>query len=123
MGRPVVHFELWSKNPEGLSNFYAKVFDWNIRHVPELSYHLVDTNAGGQGIGGGIFTPKEGPWPGNLAFYIDVDDLEAYNAKVRECGGTVIVERQDVPGVGSFSLFADPDGRVLGCWKQDKGGP
>jgi predicted enzyme related to lactoylglutathione lyase len=30
------------------------------------------------------------------------------------------VERQDVPGVGLFSLFEDPDGRVLGMWKQQK---
>jgi len=27
------------------------------------------------------------------------------------------VEEQEVPGMGSFSLFADPDGRVMGMWK------
>lgn len=74
---------------------------------------------GGQGgINGGIMKPKDGPWPGKLAFYIDVDDLDAFGRKVTDAGGKVIVEKMDVPGVGAFSLFEDPDGRVLGMWKQ-----
>jgi predicted enzyme related to lactoylglutathione lyase len=103
-----------------VSDFYAKVFGWNIRHIPEMDYRLVET--GGQGgINGGIMTPKKGPWPGNMALYIDVDELPAYCKKIKEAGGKVIIERQDVPGVGAFSLFEDPDGRVLGMWHQQKG--
>jgi hypothetical protein len=82
-----------------------------------MNYRLVET--GGQGgINGGIMTPQEGPWPGNMAFYIDVDDLGAYAAKITASGGKILVDKMDVPGVGSFSLFEDPDGRVLGMWKQ-----
>jgi uncharacterized protein len=76
-----------------------------------------DTRSEG-GINGGIMTPQEGPWPGNMAFYIDVEDLESYNRKITEAGGKVIVERMDVPGVGAMALFEDPDGRVLGIWQQ-----
>jgi predicted enzyme related to lactoylglutathione lyase len=117
MGRPVVHWELWSKNAEGIADFYGKVFDWNIRHMPEMNYRLVET--GGQGgINGGIMTPQEGPWPGNMAFYIDVDDLDAYAKKIVAAGGKMLVEKMDIPNVGQFSLFSDPEGRVLGMWKQ-----
>jgi len=56
MGKPVVHWELWSKDPEKVSSFYARIFDWKIQHIPELNYRMVDT--GGEGI--------------------DVDDFEAY---------------------------------------------
>ena len=49
---------------------------------PEMDYRLVETGGDG-GINGGIMKPKEGPWPGNLAFYIDVDDLEAYCEKIK----------------------------------------
>ena len=52
-----------------------------------------------------------------MAFYVAVDDLAAYRAKVVEAGGKIIVEEQQVPGMGSFALFADPDGRVTGMWK------
>ena len=57
---------------------------------------------------------------GNLAFYIDVDDLATHRKKIVDAGGTIVVEEMDVPGVGAFSLFADPEGRVLGLWKQLK---
>ena len=46
MGKPVVHWELWSKNPEQVSDFYARVFDWKINNIPEMNYHLVDTDSG-----------------------------------------------------------------------------
>ena len=90
-----------------------------MNHVPELNYHLVETGGEG-GINGGIMTPQKGPWPGNMALYIDVDDLASFNKKIEEAGGKILVERQEVPGVGVLSLFEDPDGRVLGCWQQNK---
>lgn len=116
MGQPVVHWEFWSKDPEKTSSFYEKVFGWGIKHIPEMDYRIVETGGTG-GINGGIMKPKEGPWPGNMAFYISVDDLDAYTKKIKDAGGTMIVEKQDVPGMGAFSLFADTEGRVLGMWK------
>ena len=119
MGRPVVHWEFWSEDPEKVSDFYKKVFDWQVKHIPEMKYHLVETGGEG-GINGGIMKPQQGPWPGKLAFYIDVDDLDAYGKKIKSAGGKLLVEKMDVPGVGAFSLFEDPEGRVLGMWKQNK---
>jgi predicted enzyme related to lactoylglutathione lyase len=117
MGRPVVHWELWSEDPEKVAEFYKEVFDWEIRHLPEMNYRLVETGGDG-GIDGGIMQPQQGPWPGNMAFYIDVDDLDAFAEKIRDAGGKIIVDGVDVPGVGRMSLFEDPDGRVLGMWKR-----
>lgn len=117
MGKPVVHWEFWSKDPAKASEFYSKVFDWNIQHIPEMDYRMVDTGGTG-GINGGIMKPQEGPWPGNMAFYIAVDNLADYRGKVVKAGGTIIVEEQVVPGMGKFSLFRDPEERVLGIWEQ-----
>jgi predicted enzyme related to lactoylglutathione lyase len=117
MGNPVVHWELWSEEPERAASFYGNVFGWAIRPIPEMNYHVVE--AGGEsGIGGGIMKPQEGPWPGNMTFYIDVEDLGASLDKVVAAGGRVVVKPTEVPGVGSMALFADPDGRVIGLWKQ-----
>jgi predicted enzyme related to lactoylglutathione lyase len=117
MGMPVVHWEFWSTDPAKVSDFYAKVFDWKIQDIPELKYRMVET--GGAGINGGIMQPeRSGPWPGNMSFYIDVDDLAAYRKRIVAAGGKIVVEEQQVPGMGSFSLFADPEGRVLGIWKR-----
>ncbi len=119
MGQPVVHWEFWSEDPEKISEFYQRVFGWEIRHIPEMNYRLVETGGTG-GINGGIMKPQAGPWPGKLAFYIDVDDLDAFAKKITSAGGKMVVDKMEVPGVGQFSLFEDPDGRVLGMWKQMK---
>ena len=117
MGRRVVHRELMSKDPAKVSAFYENIFGWKIRHIPEMNYRMVET--GGQGgINGGIVKPEcEGPWPGNMLFYIGVDDLAAYRQKIVAAGGKIHVEEQVVPGMSAFSLFTDPEGRIMGLWK------
>jgi predicted enzyme related to lactoylglutathione lyase len=117
MGQPVVHFEFWSEDPQKASEFYSTVFGWQIRNLPEMNYRLVDTGGKG-GINGGIMTPQKGPWPGNMTFYIDVDDLEVYRSRITNAGGTVVVDRMEVPGVGWLMLFEDTDKRVIGLWQQ-----
>ena len=120
MGNAVVHFELMSKEPEKVSAFYAKIFDWKVTHHPEINYRIVETGAGGEmhGINGGIVKPdKPGPWPGSLLFYILVDDLARYRRKVVAAGGKIQVEEQKVPAMGKFALFTDPEGRMMGLWK------
>jgi predicted enzyme related to lactoylglutathione lyase len=52
-----------------------------------------------------------------MTLYINVDDLAAYREKVVAAGGKIHVEEQAVPGMGSFSLFTDPEGRMMGLWK------
>jgi uncharacterized protein len=119
MGRPVVHWEFWSEDPERTSRFYQQVFDWQVRHIPEMNYRLMDTGGAG-GINGGIMKPQAGPWPGKMAFYIDVDDIDVYGRRILDEGGKMVVDKVDVPGVGQMALFEDPDGRVMGLWKQVK---
>jgi len=120
MGNAVIHFELMSKEPEKVADFYAKIFGWKIQHHPEINYRIVETGAEGEmhGINGGIVKPDQpGPWPGNMLFYILVDDLSGYRKKVVKAGGKIHVEEQKVPGMGKFCLFTDPEGRMMGLWK------
>jgi predicted enzyme related to lactoylglutathione lyase len=117
MGQPVVHWEFLSRDPAKLSDFYQKIFDWKVQHKPELNYRLVETGGEG-GINGGITKPEhDEPWPGNTTFYINVDDLAAYRKRIVAAGGKILIEEQEVPGMGSLSLFTDPDGRMMGLWK------
>ena len=120
MGNAVVHWELMSKDPGKVADFYANIFGWKVQYHPEINYRVVEPGAKGEmaGINGGIVKPdREGPWPGNMLFYILVDDLAAYRRKVVAAGGKIHVEEQKVPGMGKFSLFTDPEGRMMGLWK------
>jgi predicted enzyme related to lactoylglutathione lyase len=120
MGNPVVHWELMSNDPAGVSAFYAKIFGWKVKHMPKLNYRTVDTGSK-DGINGGIFKPeREGPWPGNQIFYVGVDDLAKYRKKVVAAGGKIHVEEQEVPGIGSLCLFTDPEGRMNGLFKPSR---
>ena len=117
MGQPVVHWEMWSPDPDRVSKFYAEVFGWQARPIPDLKYTLVETGGSG-GINGGIMTPQKGDWPAKLTLYIDVDEVDSYGAKIVAAGGKMLVPKMEVPGVGFMALFSDPDDRVLGLWQQ-----
>ncbi|HMK30748.1 MAG TPA: VOC family protein [Terriglobales bacterium] len=117
MGKAVVHWELMSKDPAKVAAFYEKIFGWKVQHMPELNYRLVETGGEG-GINGGILKPElPEPWPAGVMLYIAVDDLGAYRKRVVAEGGKICVEEQEVPGMGSFTLFNDPEGRLMGLWK------
>jgi predicted enzyme related to lactoylglutathione lyase len=113
MSNPVVHWEFWTRQLDEVAEFYANAFDWKIQTIPEMNYSMIATG----GMDGGMFVPDEGPLPGNMALYLGCDDLEAAVARVREAGGTILVEEKVIPGQGRMALFADPEGRVNGLWE------
>jgi hypothetical protein len=111
MGNPVVHFEVHSKNGAELRTFYAELFGWKLGVVPDGSYALVDTDADGAGIRGGIAEPSSGVT--GVMFYIQVPDIDAYLARIKSAGGSVLMERTD-SGPITTAMFADPDGNPVG---------
>jgi hypothetical protein len=115
MGQPVVHFEIAGKDAKRLQDFYANLFDWKIDADNPMNYGLVAAGEGG--IGGGIF---QGPaeMPAYLTFYVRVDDLQAYLNKAEGLGGKAVVPPTPIPNVGSFAMFTDPDGHLIGIFKQ-----
>ncbi len=40
MGKPVVHWEFWSKDPAKVSEFYSKAFDWKVRNDLKTEYRV-----------------------------------------------------------------------------------
>ena len=51
--------------------------------------------------------------------YIHADDTDAATASVKKSGGKVHREPWDIPGVGRFSVVADPQGAHLAGWLLD----
>jgi uncharacterized protein len=49
--------------------------------------------------------------------YFMVDDIEITLGKVAKAGGNVIVPKTPIPNVGSFAMFADPEGIVVGVFQ------
>ena len=114
MDHPVVHWEIAAKDAKTLQDFYSKLFDWRIEGGNPMNYGLVDT--GGQGgINGGI-TATQGNFPTYVTFYVHVDDLQAYLNKAESLGGKTVVPPTPIPNIGSFAMFHDPEGNLIGLF-------
>ncbi|MBN8646201.1 MAG: hypothetical protein J0L61_13285 [Planctomycetes bacterium] len=52
-----------------------------------------------------------------VTFYIMVDDVDASLAEIAKRGGSMLVPKMEVPGMGWFAWFKDPEGNAVGLWK------
>ncbi len=112
MGRPVVHFEIGCRDKARTSEFFAKLFEWNMQEAGPAT--MIDTGAG-SGIPGHI--TALGHEPHNyVTVYIEVEDVQAYLDKAVALGGKALLPVITLP-TGQFSWFSDPDGNTLGLWK------
>ena len=117
MGRPVMHFEIASPNLERAAEFYRELFDWSVGDEQVDGYRLVQTAEGS--IGGGLLRTPEGVFP-YVTIYVGVDDLSATLRKAETLGGKVIVEPMTIPDVGAFAMFQDPDGVMMGLFREQE---
>ena len=117
MGRSVVHFEIASPNLERSADFYRELFDWEVGAEEIDGYRLVRTAEAS--IGGGLLRAPEGVFP-YVTIYVSVPDLHATLQRSEELGGKVIVEPMPIPGVGSFAMFQDPDGVMVGIIEEHR---
>jgi predicted enzyme related to lactoylglutathione lyase len=69
-----------------------------------------------EGVGGAFSKAKEHAPASSIMFYVDVDDIEGYLKEAVNLGGKEIRPKSDIPGIGWFGLFADPDGNVIGLF-------
>jgi predicted enzyme related to lactoylglutathione lyase len=106
--------ELMTSDPDAAMSFYKSLLGWTTETMDMGSgpYHVI--KVGDASIGGIMKTPPEaGPMPPAWGGYVTVDNVDALVAKVPGLGGKVFVAPTDIPGVGRFSVIADPQGSVL----------
>jgi predicted enzyme related to lactoylglutathione lyase len=71
----------------------------------------------GPGVNGGICRKMNpGQVPTN---YVGVQDIEAHTLKLVEAGGTVILPKMPVPGMGWLAQFTDTEGNIIALWQSD----
>jgi uncharacterized protein len=107
--------ELNTRDAAGAKSFYKEMFGWNYKESKDGMPYTELMLAGGDRPFGGIFAlPEEmAAVPPFWMTYIAVDDVDAATKKVQDLGGKVHREPTDIPGVGRFSIVADPSGAVL----------
>jgi len=104
--------ELTTTDTTAALEFYTKIFGWTteVMHMPGMDYTVV--KAGGRPIGGVMAANKEG-CPTTWMSYVTVDNIDETVALAQTLGAKVCVPPMDIPEVGRFSVFTDPQGAVV----------
>jgi hypothetical protein len=110
-----MHFELIADDRANLRRFFTKLFGWSTEEFPGMEYAMLLTASPGINGGMGAASPEV---PRGLAVYVQVDDVDGYLREAKSLGASkVLQEPYDVPGVGRFAVFLDPEGNRIGLWK------
>jgi predicted enzyme related to lactoylglutathione lyase len=112
MGQPVTHWQIVTKNPDRLAEFYAKLFGWESHADNRLGYRMIDTGSE-RGINGGIW-PAPPEAPGFVQLFVEVDDVAAAAREAASLGAKVIVPPQKLPDGDEIAILHDPEGIPFG---------
>jgi uncharacterized protein len=98
--------------------FYEKVFGFkhDAMPMPEGTYYVLKQGDKG---GAGLYKPKTTGQPTMWTPYVRVADADASAAKAKSLGATIVASPTDIPNIGRFAVFADPQGAVLAIMKPD----
>jgi uncharacterized protein len=106
--------ELFSAEPEKSVAFYQGVGGFELQQMAMAdghAYHLLAS----EGIPrAGIMQQMMKGQPHAWLPYVQVASTDATTAKAKRLGATELVPPTDIPGVGRFAIFADPQGAPLG---------
>lgn len=124
---PLVHFEIPVNDLEKARAFYSSMFGWDLQDwpMPDGSTYIgvrttpvdettrVPLKPGA--INGGIM--KRNDHVKAPVFAITVSSIDDYIPKIEKAGGTVVMPKVDMMGMGFYAYVTDPDGNVLGLWE------
>ena len=67
-------------------------------------------------------TSSEASKPTGVVAYLLAPDMDATLAAIERAGGSVVIPTTNVMGMGDFAQFRDPDGNVIGLWRDSGAG-
>ncbi|HET8627167.1 MAG TPA: VOC family protein [Thermomicrobiales bacterium] len=124
MGMPaVVHWDINARDAARLQRFYRDLFDWELRasdHPNQFAYLEPD----GAGIGGGIGQEPRAGEEGHglrhrgVTFFVQVDDVPTYLARVVRLGGKALWGPEEVPVNLTLAMFEDLEGNRIGLMRR-----
>ena len=97
--------------------FYSSVLGWEAEKDPrpEAGGYTMFTRDG-KYVAAASPPPQPG-MPSHWTVYLAADDVDAVAGRVREAGGSVMMEPFDVFDAGRMTVAADPAGAVFGIWQ------
>lgn len=124
----VQHFEIAVDDIGRAKKFYETLFGWKTAEMPMpeggvyvgLQTGPVDEKRMPKEpgyIGGGIFQRVPRFPMASVTVAITVQNLDATLEKVKAAGGTIVMEKRSVGGMGYYAYIKDTEGNVIGVWQ------
>jgi hypothetical protein len=116
-----IWYDVMTTDPKAGTSFYDEVVGWESQDFPMAAGNTYTIFKKGPTMVAGLMKlPDEARamgtppcWNG----YIAVEDVDAYAKRIKEAGGAIHREPEDIPDVGRFAVAADPGGAVFLIFK------
>jgi uncharacterized protein len=103
--------------PERAKKFYSDLFGWQITTTPNDPSGYLHIKNGEHFIGGIPPAHTDPKTPPHWLVYFMVADVAATAAKAAQLGAKTLMPPQDMAGVGTWAILADPQGAVFAVFK------
>jgi predicted enzyme related to lactoylglutathione lyase len=116
-------FELATTNAAKALDFYRGLFGWEAQTTPLPgggTYTMLSTKGASVGAAFDMNPALGGHLPPHWNSYVEVENVDAQVARVKELGGSILKEPFDVMGVGRMAVLRDPTGGMLSMWQAKK---
>ncbi len=98
--------------------FYTALFGWAAKSGSDGGMTYTEWLLGGKPIGGMMALPKDVQAPPHWLAYFAVEDCVATAALAASLGAKTCVPPTDIPGMGHFAVFADPQGATFAIYRE-----
>lgn len=108
------------EDSDRLAKFYGDVFGWKMNKTGEemgnyVVAHTTETDDKQMvktpgAINGGFYPKMKDQAMNTPSVVVSVNDIQAAMKKITDCGGKVLGEPMDIPGVGKYVSFIDTEG-------------
>lgn len=108
-----VHIDISADRPERAAAFYRQAFGWTVTRLDgPVPYWLVAVDPGDPtAMGAGIGQRTE-PWQSTVPT-IDVADADEAAMAIVAAGGSIVIPKTSIPGIGQLVTFKDTEGNVM----------
>ena len=110
--------ELLSVDPVASAKFYSSLFGYTVEEMdmgPMGTYRIL--KSGDRQRAGVMKVPPTAPQHSHWLTYVSVKDVDGSTRNAKEIGAKVLLEPQDIPKIGRFSILSDPTGAAICLFK------
>ncbi len=112
-------YDLMTTDVEGAKSFYKKLLGWGTMNWDGMEQPYIMWTNGETPLGGVNNLPEDARKAGappHWMSYVLVPDVDETLSQAAKLGGSVMVPGTDIPTVGRFGIFSDPQGAVLAAF-------